>query len=421
MIGWPRASRPGRRSAILARMRADLFGSALIVALAIAGCSGFKKGASDAGGVDTDGAAAGIPCSGLPLRKTGSPLGVASNGSLTSAAVRGHGRVAVAWEDVQNQRTWLALLDEQGAVQVKAKVVASSAISPALAVTPAGFALIVHDLSQQDLLLLALDDAGEAVGSPQPLGVELTTQGGYPALAVRGDAYAVLYTAGDEASGLELRFATLRSDGTTVGDWRSLADSTGNTAIGDLVATPGGFAAAWIDEREGLQRIFAARLDADGGKQAPGDVLVSAPGEVASFPDIGARGGDLEICYSINAGPGGEGDIACSLLAEDDEVPARHERLTEDPRVSSFQEVVWADGRYLVVWGDEQSGYGEIFGQLLTPEGSRQGPIMRLTQNDATSGYPGLVWLGDSALVFWFQYRAASGWTYEYQLYPCST
>ncbi len=393
----------------------------LAVALA-GGCSGFSSvddqdSGADAGAADSEPA---ITCSGLPMRKGGSLLGEASDGSLTSAMVRAHGRVAVVWEDLTPRRVWLALLDDQGTVKVQPRVLAEQAISPDIAASAAGFTVLVHDTQGAGVALYEVDSEGQSLTERASLdGASIGTGGGYPSVACQGDQCLATYTAGSGTAGFELRYARVGSDGSELASWSAMTGSSGGSAIADVVATPGGgYAAAWIDEREGQQRIFAARLDASGSKRAPGEIVVSSDEHRASFPDIAARGDALLICYSVDGGPQGQGDILCGHVDREGAVTVT-ERLTDDPRVSSFPEVVWAAGRYLVVFNDERPGIAEVFGQLVDADGHRIGPELRLTDIAATSGYPGVAWVGDGALITWYQYRATTGWSFEYQRFAC--
>lgn len=160
------------------------------------------------------------------------------------------------------------------------------------------------------------------------------------------------------------------------------------------VGTTGALVVVWMDGRNGGSTVdFDTYLLTIRDPQSVGSTVNrrlndDAPGKAQSFPAIAASPSGTFFCVWEDS-RGGDRDIYGATL---DSLGLRitpNLRLNDDgPLIEQLTPQVAAVGtdRYLVVWGDQRQGKGEVFGVYVTASGAPIGPNFKISTDPVAQG-----------------------------------
>ena len=165
----------------------------------------------------------------------------------------------------------------------------------------------------------------------------------------------------------------------------------------------GSFGMAWLDGRDGNKEIYFARLDRVGARVG-GEERLSRDGADSVRPDVAWSGSEFLVVWQEERH--GAPEIYAARIAGDGRVVARDARLTDDDAFSRYPTVLWTGDRWLVAWSDYRADANyEVFYTLLDAVGARTIVDRRATRAGGDSVGPVIARAGGSVGVIFNDLR----------------
>jgi hypothetical protein len=221
----------------------------------------------------------------------------------------------------------------------------------------------------------------------------------------------------DRDGNQEIYFARVEPGGTLAGSELRVTDAVTASRSPDLAWTGTEYAMAWFDHRDGNEEIYFARMSAAGSK-AGGDVTVTINAYTSFEPDIAWSGSEYGIAWRDNRD--GNDEIYFTRISDAGAKIGGDRRISNASNSSAFPSLVWTGSEYGVCWHDSRDDSSptvspyvyEIYCARILPDGTKNGSDTRMTSSASTSWYPSLHWLGTQYGVSWNDERDGNGEVY---------
>lgn len=233
-----------------------------------------------------------------------------------------------------------------------------------------------------------------------------------PSVAWNGNAYGIAWRDGRDKNGdtnNEIYFAAVDATGSKISPDRRVTMALGNSRSPSLVWTGTGYGLAWVDDRDGNDAIFFARLSRDGIKLGQ-DIRVTAMPGLSTHPALTWTGAEYGIAYQDLRDMNSE--IYFSRLDREGVRIGNEVRITADPGVSELPSLAWTGSEYGLAWVDDRiaTSNKEIFFARLNGSGVKlTASDVRLSSASGTSTQPTLVWTGTEYGLAWSDDRDGIG------------
>lgn len=271
------------------------------------------------------------------------------------------------------------------------------------------------DLATDEACIAACPDADHA-GSSLRLS-EAAGGSGYPSLAWNGDGYGVAWH-DDRDGNYEIYFTLVDRYGVATGSERRITDAAGNSGGAAIAWTGAEYGLAWWDERNGEREIYFRRLDAAGTPIGPEYRITNAAG-ASTTPSIVWTGREYGIAW--HDARDGNDEIYLSRVHPSGHPLGPEVRVTNAAGASRYASVAWTGEQYAVAWQDDRDGNTEIYVARLDSLGSKVGSDVRITTAAGSSEQPSLVWNGSGFAVAWHDDRDGVWEIYLARMYTTGT
>jgi hypothetical protein len=236
------------------------------------------------------------------------------------------------------------------------------------------------------------DDARRWMSTWLAWGVKISD----PSLASTGSGYGVAYDSDDPER--EIYFMRLDAFGGQVGSTVNVTENTARSANPSLVWTGSEFAVAWEDARDGNEEIYFARFDSEGAPIGP-NIRVTFDEGRSTRPHLLWNGTEYGVIWADDRD--GAGSIYFAALDRSGERTVSDVKITKGKSESRNPFAVWNGFEYAVVWEQRGREESEIYFARLTAAGKNIGPSRQVTDDNAASTNPVLVWNGEGYGVAW--------------------
>jgi hypothetical protein len=215
----------------------------------------------------------------------------------------------------------------------------------------------------------------------------------------------------------EIYFLRLDEDGNPTGPASRITTNAAGSFTPSLIWTGQEYGVAWMDDRDGNQEIYYARIDAMGHEIGDGTCVAMSNPQASTGTACTAvsvcgnafqcSAGSLEPlipCTTHDQCAGG----FCEPVPQICEIPDF--RVTDDPAPSTNPAMAWqfVDGQQAIAWRDTRDGNREIYFALLEVVAGEVTKItsdLRITDDPADSSLPDLVFANDRFGLAWHDSR----------------
>jgi hypothetical protein len=254
-----------------------------------------------------------------------------------------------------------------------------------------------------------LDASEAALGGSLTLAVGLDyAYGTTLAVARSADRYLTAWSIGrfhDDEEDLLTRTVDLDGD---LGPARVLDDGPGSQRTPTLLARPRGtWLAAWSDRpTSGDAGIHGSIVSAD-GIAAPARSIIDVAHQDDVQPSLVAEpSGAASLTWVRDLYP----DLGLTRALDETGVPTGGSIVAaRTPVPQDCADIASGNGQYLATWQETREGHSaDVYGQRLAPDGTRLGPVLRLTSAPGDQQCPRAAWNGSRWLVVWTDLRSGS-------------
>jgi hypothetical protein len=388
--------------------------------------SPFLGGAEDpCDGLDNDGDGTVDPgcdtvCDGAEPLGSDRRVSEASN-AMSPAAVFTGLQYGIAWEDQRdgNREIYFARTDPSGVKlgpDLRVTNNAAESSNPTLVWTGSEYGLAWEDTrdGNREIYFTRIDTSGTEIGGD----IRITIAGGdsvHPSLAWNGSEYGVAWE--DARGGLpQIYFARLSFAGVKIGS--DVQVTTGFTASStpSLVWTGSEYGLAW-NRATTVNDVYFVRLDSLGAPIG-GETRVTDVAKRKDAPSLAWNGNGFGVAWTDYRNGLNTEIYLARLDALGTEI-GDEKRVTDSTGGSLVPRLTWSGGEYGVAWGDSRDGNYEIYLARLDSSGIKSGADLRLTQDDAGSGSPVLIWGGERYAVVWHDDRLPGDGIYWKEVRCC--
>jgi hypothetical protein len=235
-------------------------------------------------------------------------------------------------------------------------------------------------------------------------------------LASNGDTLYAVW--GDYRNGTngEIYFKRSMDNGISWGADIQLTNNPAESIDPCILVTGTVIHVAWSDDRNGNYEIYYKRSE-DGGSTWGADTRLTNALLTSNSPAMAISGSILHmVWYDERDDPSGnwKTEIYYKRSTDAGLTWGPDIRLTNDAAYSGFPGVFLTGSTVLVVWEDERDGNGEIYFKRSTDEGLTWGSDTRLTNDPANSWDPCIA-VNDSVVhLVWMDDRDGSGYEVYY-------
>ena len=263
-----------------------------------------------------------------------------------------------------------------------------------------------------DLYCQFFDASGAKVGSEMQVTSFRISESSISIAAGRSDDFMIVWSdnRNQNTTGYNIFGQIIDSNGTYSGGAFPVTLTPGGE-ISPLVAPAhdGGFLVIWLG-LTGTEQICAQRMDAAGGKL--GDVINVTNGAVnKGNPAIAANplGGYIVAWDMNNGGPSGS-DIFAQRLDQNGTLLGTTVSVSSADHSQQFPNlVIDSHSDSFVVWEDDRSDYGDVYGQWLDPNGTKVGPEVKIIAAPIVQANPVIAVDGnDDMVVAWMDQLVSS-------------
>jgi hypothetical protein len=185
-----------------------------------------------------------------------------------------------------------------------------------------------------------------------------------------------------------------------------ISDGTADPSCPVVAWTGTEFVIAWIDQRDGNEEVYLARLDETGAKIGA-DIRVTVDGSRSRNPAIAGTGSGFAIAWADDRD--GNSEIYLARFADDASRIGGDIRVTDAAESSSHPSVAWTGNTYALSWQDLRDGDLEIYAARLSASGIKLGSDVRIMDAPGLSLGPSVVWSGRELLIAWRDESAGGG------------
>jgi hypothetical protein len=243
-------------------------------------------------------------------------------------------------------------------------------------------------------------DAGDGDGGVGEDDVRVTNDNGdsnFPSVTTDGTQRAVAWVDNRDGNN-EIYFARLQADGSVDGAEIRVTNNDADSGGPSLVWTGSEYGLAWHDSRDGNPEIYFVRLNAAGAVQGV-PIRVSNAADLSLFPSLVFNDNGFGVAWEDNRD--GAFEIYMSTLDTAGAAVADELRLT-NAGTSIAASLTWTGAEYGLAWQDSSIGNDdEIFFARVDTDAAIVGASVRVTNAAGRSGIPSLTYNGDGYGVAW--------------------
>jgi hypothetical protein len=185
-------------------------------------------------------------------------------------------------------------------------------------------------------------------------------------------------------------------------DIRMTSDAA-NSYISTSVWTGSEYGASWVENRDGNNEIYFARMDSSGNKIGS-DIRVTDDDASSWGPSVTWNGSEYGISWRDDRDRGGSWyEIYFARLNSSGNKIGSDVRVTYGYR-SGNPSLVWTGSEYGISWEDNK-GYNEIYFARLDSSGNKIGVDVRVTDDISDSINPSLAWTSSEYGISWEEDR----------------
>ncbi|MCP3979453.1 MAG: hypothetical protein GY716_09000 [bacterium] len=222
----------------------------------------------------------------------------------------------------------------------------------------------------------------------------------YPALAWNGDGYGIVW--GDHRNGrYELIFSARTASGAAAVPETVIASSADNAWLPSIVWNGSGYGVAWYDQRNGSELYFR-RIAPDGSLLGAEHVVSTVPSEAfaARRPTLQWTGSDYGLAW-VDDRDGNE-EIYFARVNGGGNPVGGQLRITADPGRSVRPRLSWVGTHYGLSWIDDREGSDEVFFATVGATGAvMAGPSRVSFSDEPTRGPASIAWTGSDFSLCW--------------------
>ena len=249
---------------------------------------------------------------------------------------------------------------------------------------------------QTSLISADLSSVGAAVEVSTP-----GTQNREPDVAWNGNSFLVVWQKTFFSTDHDILGRRVSSDGTVLGTSTITISTPVTEQLSPAVAAAGTSAAGsafyvtWADNRNGNYDIYGARVDSTGTILDPSGTRVTQSTNDELVPDVAWNGTSFQVVYQYQFLTT-DADVLGQQV-DSSGAPILGPQLVSDTLANERDPALASDrAKWLVVWADDRSGNGDIYGTTLTADGVREQqtafPIGATTTPEQS---PTVAWKGD--------------------------
>lgn len=316
----------------------------------------------------------------------------------------------LAWSGLSDESAdvWFARASAAGQrLGSPVRVTRSSSVKifPAVAASPAGYAITWTDISDDgdiSVWMQRLDRAGAAQGQParipQAAGLALL-----PRVVWNGREYAVLWYHLASPSDVSVRFARFTPDGARVGSDSTVVAQALPTGAPGFAWMGDAYGAAWsaMAPRGNEGQTLFTRIGAGGEGGTPFRVATvnGQNGAVSLTWAKGHFGAVWEDNISLDDEETPLGRLAFAGVTPTSLAVPRRD-LTPRDALYTQPTVAWTGAQYGLTWARVSSDGADVFFRRLDDRGQNVGDVIKLTAG-AIGIFPTLAWSGTEFAVAW--------------------
>jgi len=332
-----------------------------------------------------------------PLRVTNDP------GSSTLARLVWTGaEYGVAWEDDRDgdPAIYLARISEDAELLDEIRMTDGYSKWPQLVWTGTDYGLAWTDSRTGwfDIFFALVSASGEKIGDD----VRVTT---YPSVSYlsslvgNGPGFGVAWHDYRLGGYLEIFFAILDETGTKITDDILVTADDNHSSIGPKLAWTGDeYGIAWTDQADLTNEIYFGRIS-DVGEVQEGQVRVSELGSTSSGPSLVWTGSEYAMCWLDSRH--GETEIYFARVSESGELLGDEVRVTDTDANSTSPSLIWNGAEFGVAWVEGSSGSTEVYFVRLASDGTVLGDMVRVSSSEGAAQLPSLVYNGENYALSW--------------------
>ena len=249
---------------------------------------------------------------------------------------------------------------------------------------------------QTSLISADLSSVGAAVEVSTP-----GTKNREPDVAWNGTSFLVVWQKTASSTDHDILGRRVSGDGTVLGASTITISIPITEQLSPAVAAAGtpaagsAFYVTWADNRNGNYDIYGARIDSTGTVLDPSGKRVTQSTHDELVPDVAWNGTSFQVVYQYQFSTT-DADILGQQV-DSSGTPILGPQLVSTTLANERDPALASDGaKWLVVWADDRSGNGDIYGTTLTADGVREqqnGFSIGATTSPELS--PTVAWRGD--------------------------
>lgn len=258
------------------------------------------------------------------------------------------------------------------------------------------------------MLSLVAEDGISATG--EQVVVPAVSVDSYPDLAWTGSSLALAWHDMPPAEATEVFVAMLDPTGVMVGTATRITSAPAPSQFAGLAWTGSELGIAWQDTRDGNWSVYFARL-APGSGVTGERALTDALSYASEHPRILWTGSEYVLGWVDDRD--GNDEVYLARLDGDGTPVGSHVRLTDTPGGTSDLDLAWTGSTIGAVYRDERGGGRGLYLVRLDPTGVRLGAEFQIsTLSDPMTietGRPAIEWTVDGLVTCWQDFTAAGG------------
>jgi hypothetical protein len=352
------------------------------------------------------------PCTGPPvLTLSDSRISNALERSINPSITWTGSEFGVAWEDYRTYfyQIYFARISASG-VKIGADVRITStteyATSADIVWTGSEYGVSWTDsryAGNREIFMARISSTGSKIGADRRITNDPDNSRG-SSITWSGSEFGVAWDDDRDWGDQEIYFARISSTGSKIGGDVRITNSTGRSTYPAIEWTGSEYGIIWKDERTAPGQVYFTRVSPAGSKIGS-DVVVSSSPELIYEPALGWTGSEFGACWRDTRDWNRE--IYCCRFSPDGTKIGSDIRITNDVSVSEEPTIAWAGVEYGISWIDERDGDREVYFARLSSAGVKIGADTRVTSYIGTAYHTDSIWTGSALGLSWSDGRYA--------------
>ncbi|MEO0079883.1 MAG: hypothetical protein ABIK44_04315 [candidate division WOR-3 bacterium] len=367
---------------------------------------------------------------GVVLDPIGIPISITANHHFSPAVAFGGTNFLVVWEDYRSGDTsdiYGARVTPSGVVLdpdgIPIAIAANRQQLPAVAFDGTNYLVVWTDdrrgIYSQDIYGARVTPSGVVL---DPQGIPISTAGSFQneaAVAFDGTNYLVVWVDGRNGE-YDIYGARVTPGGVVLDPNGIIVSTAPEDQYEPAVAFAGtNYLAVWHDDRTGSYcDIYGARVTPQGTVLDPDGIHISTGADWMAYPAVGFDGTNCLVVWQDRRS--GFGDIYGARVTPNGVVlDTSGIQITTAADWQGYPAVAFDGTNYVVVCTDRRSGCCDIYGSRVTPAGIVLDPDGILISTAVSwQGYPAAAFDGTNYFVVWEDFRSANWDIYGARVTP---